>query len=509
MTIEAAGPGTDRSGIMEKLILAIDIGTSAVKVSLFAADLRILDSSSAEYPTYFPAGGQAEQEAGDWWQSAVKAVSELKSRQGDVMAQVAAIGVSGHMLGLLPVDKEGNALMRSMIHTDSRASEEARQLAGRFGVEQLYNWTGNVLSPAASLAKAMWVRNRHPDIYANTFAFLQSKDYMVMKLTGGVFSADYSDASHGLLLSLDTMTYLTDVFEAMGLDADKFPPLHKSHDVVGVLCAAAAQQMGLMEGIPVVAGGGDGACANVGSGLAHKGDIYCSLGTTAWIAFNSEKQFRDEQRRVFNIVSLDGESFGVFGTMQAAGRSVSWVQEIFGVASPVELDERAATVPAGSDGLIYLPYIEGERSPIYDSEARGVFFGMHVSHTANHFLRATLEGVAFALSSILEVSGGKDTARILRIIGGGAKSALWKQILADICERDIADLTVPAAAVTSLGAAVAAGVGTGIFTGYADAVKNIGIKAVTLHLPENTKLYAKNKEKYARLYPQLKEIYHM
>lgn len=494
---------------MEKLILAIDIGTSAVKASLFAADLHVLDSSSAEYPTYFPAGGQAEQEAGDWWQSSVKAVSELSSRQGGIIAQVAAIGVSGHMLGLLPVDKDGNALMRSMIHTDSRAAEEARQLADQFGVEQLYNWTGNVLSPAATLAKAMWVHNRQPDVYANTFAFLQSKDYMVMKLTGGVFSADYSDASHGLLLNLDTMLYQTDVFEVAGLDASKFPPLHKSHDVVGVLCTAAAQQMGLLEGIPVVAGGGDGACANVGAGLANKGDIYCSMGTTAWIAFNSDKQFRDEKRRVFSIVSLDGDSFGVFGTMQAAGRSVSWAQEIFGVDSPAELDERAATIPAGSGGLIYLPYIEGERSPIFDSEARGVFFGMHVSHTTNHFLRATLEGVAFALASILEVSDGNETARILRIIGGGAKSTLFKQIIADICERDIGDLTVPAAAVTSLGAAVAAGVGTGIFTSYADAVKNIKIKNITLQLPENTALYAKNKEKFARLYPQLKEIYHM
>lgn len=494
---------------MEKFILAIDIGTSAVKASLFASDLSVRDSSTVEYPTYFPAGGHAEQEAGDWWKAACAAVKELGVYQPEAVLQVASIGVSGHMLGLLPVDKDGNALMRSMIHADSRASLEAQQLSDRFGVEQIYNWTGNVLSPAASLAKALWVRSNHPGMYDATAAFLQSKDYMVMKLTGGVFSADYSDASHGLLLNLEKMTYLTDVFTAVGLDAGKFPPLHKSHDVVGRLCAEAAQLMGLPEGIPVVAGGGDGACANVGAGLAQKGDIYCSMGTTAWIAFNSTSQFRDEKRRVFNIVSLDGESFGVFGTMQAAGRSVSWVQDVFSVPSPRELDERAATVPAGSEGLIFLPYIEGERSPIFDSEARGVFFGMHVSQNTNHFLRATLEGVAFALASILEVSSDEMTSPVLRIIGGGAKSALWKQIIADICERDIADLTVPAAAVTSLGAAIAAGVGAGIFPGYADAVRNIGIKAITRQIPENTLLYAKNKQKFACLYPQLKEIYHM
>ena len=494
---------------MTKLILAIDIGTSAVKASFFDEKLNIIDSSSVEYPTYFPANGEAEQDAADWWKSACRAVKVISARQAARIPQIAAIGVSGEMLGLLPVDKDGHPLLRSMIHSDSRASEEAEQLAERFGMEQLYKWTGNVLNPTSPLAKALWLKNTHPDIYERSAAFLQAKDYMVMKLTGGVFSADYSDASHGLLLNLEKMTYLTDVFTEISLDESKFPPLHKSHEIVGNLCAEAAREMGLTEGIPVSAGGGDGACASVGAGLAEKGDIYCSLGTTAWIAFNSEKQFCDDKRRVFNIVSLDGESFGVFGTMQSAGRSVSWVQEIFGVVSPRELDERAETVPAGSEGLIYLPYLEGERSPIFDSDARGVFFGMHISHKTEHFLRATLEGVAFALSSILEVSKDEATSPVLRIIGGGAKSALWKQIIADICERDIADLTVPAAAVTSLGAAVAAGVGAGIFSSYADAVKIISIKAITRQIPENTKLYALNKKKYARLYPQLKEIYHM
>lgn len=494
---------------MGRIILAIDIGTSAVKASFFDEDLNIIDSSSVEYPTYFPAIGEAEQDAQNWWKAACRAVKVISARQAALIPQIAAIGLSGHMLGLLPVDKDGKALMHSMIHSDCRAAAEAQLLAEQFGVEQIYKWTGNVLSPASSLAKALWLKNAHPEVYENTFAFLQSKDYLVMKLTGGVFSADYSDASHGLLLHLETMEYLTDLFREVGLDASKFPVLHKSHDIVGCLCADAAEQMGLPEGIPVSAGGGDGACANVGAGLSQKGDIYCSLGTTAWIAFNSKKQFCDDKRRVFNIVSLDGESFGVFGTMQAAGRSVSWVQNIFGLASPHELDERAATVPAGSDGLIYLPYIEGERSPIFDSEARGVFFGMHVSHNTNNFLRATLEGVAFALDSILEVSRNNVTSPVLRIIGGGAKSAFWKQIIADICERDVADLTVPAAAVTSLGAAVAAGVGVGIFPCYADAVSNIGIKSVTRYIPGNTQFYANNKKKYALLYPQLKEIFHM
>jgi len=494
---------------MGKIILAIDIGTSAVKASFFDEHLNIIDSSSVEYPTYFPTGGQAEQDAKDWWNAACRAVKVITSHQAALIPHIAAIGLSGHMLGLLPVDKDGAALMHSMIHSDNRASEEAQLLSEQFGVEQIYQWTGNVLSPASSLAKALWLKNTHPEVYEKTFAFLQSKDYLVMKLTGGVFSADYSDASHGLLLNLATMEYLTDLFKEVGLDAAKFPALHKSHDIVGHLCADAAEQMGLAEGIPVCAGGGDGACANVGAGLANKGDIYCSLGTTAWIAFNSETQFCDDKRRVFNIVSLDGESFGVFGTMQAAGRSVSWVQDIFGLTSPRELDERAATVPPGSDGLIYLPYIEGERSPIFDSEARGVFFGMHVSQNTNNFLRATLEGVAYALDSILEVSRDNETSPVLRIIGGGAKSAFWKQIIADICERDVADLTVPAAAVTSLGAAVAAGVAVGIFTGYSDAASNIGIKSVTRYIPANTQLYAGNKKKYALLYPQLKEIYHM
>lgn len=494
---------------MKKLILAIDIGTSAVKASFFDEDLNIVDSSSVEYPTYFPASGEAEQDAEDWWKAACRAVKVISAREADEIGEVAAIGLSGQMLGMLPVDKDGNVLMHSLIHSDNRATDEIEQLAEQFGVEQLYNWTGNVLSPTCTLPKVLWLRNKYPEIYEKTAAVLQSKDYMVMKLTGGVFSTDYSDASHGMLLNLDRMDYLTEVFDETGLDRQKFPPLHKSNDIVGRLCASAAQEMGLKEGIPVTAGGGDGSCASVGAGLAKEGDIYCSLGTTAWIAFNTGKQFRDEQRRAFNIMSLDGETFGVFGTMESAGRSVSWAQKVFDVASPREIDERAELVPAGSEGLIFLPYLEGERSPIFDSDARGVYFGMHVSMDTNHFLRATLEGVAFALSSILDVSSDIKTSPVLRLIGGGAKSTLWKQIIADICERDIADLSVPAAAVTSLGAAVAAGVGIGIFPSYVDAVKNITIKTVTKHSPETGRLYEKNKAKYARLYPQLKEIYHM
>lgn len=494
---------------MEKLILAIDIGTSAVKASLISSELFVLDSISIEYPTYFPSKGEVEQNADDWWNATCEVVKQIVEHKPNLALQISVIGLSGHMLGFLPVNREGRPLMRSLIHADARASHETTILKEMFGVDQLYKWTGNVLSPAATLSKAFWLRKNYPEIYSETASILQSKDYIVYKLTGGVFSTDYSDASHGMLINLETMTYMEDVFEKIGIDANKFPSLHKSHDVIGKLCYDAAQLMGLKEGIPVVAGGGDGACANIGAGLAQKGDIYCSLGTTAWIAFNNSEQYVDERHRVFNIVSLDGTSFGVFGTIQSAGRSVQWAQDLFNISSPSEYDVLASNIPAGSDSLIYLPYIEGERSPIFDPDARGVFFGMHVMHTKNHFLRAVLEGVAFALSSILDVTRKDLSQTNMRIIGGGAKSILWKQIIADICDMDLLDLSVPAASVTSLGAAIAAGVGIEMFSNYIDAVKRIEIKGVTKKINDNKRKYLVNKNKYESLYPRIKDIYKM
>ena len=266
--------------------------------------------------------------------------------------------------------------------------------------------------------------------------------------------------------------------------------------------------LGLRAGIPVSVGGGDGACANIGAGVAKPGDFYLSLGTTAWIAGQMEEPFIDPQHRVFHIYTLDGHGCNVFGTEQCAGRSVSWAMELFDVASARAFDSAAATVPAGAGGLIYLPYLEGERSPVFDAQAQGVFFGMNTTHKREHFLRAVLEGTACGLSQILDVMRERQEIHDLRIIGGGAKSKLWKQILADVCNVTLHDVSTFSDSATSLGAAAAAGVAIGLFKNLPEACSHIRMSGDIEPDPAVQPVYALIKKRYAMLYPSLKEAFH-
>lgn len=494
---------------MDPIILALDVGTSGVKASFINESLEVLAETTVTYPTLYPQSHYAEQDPQEWWQAAVNAVRAISAKAPDAQAEVTAIGLSGHMLCLLPVDQSGTPLTNALIHSDGRALEEKEAIAAQVGETEIYALTGNVLSASSPLCKALWLKNHAPEIYKDTATFLQSKDYMVLRLTGGTRSTDYSDASHGMLLNLGKMDYAHELLNDLGLSADKFPELHNSHDVVGHLSDTAAAELGLTAGIPVTAGGGDGACANTGAGLVEAGDIYCSLGTTAWIAFNAEQQFFDPQHRVFNIMSLDGHTFGVFGTMESAGRAIDWAKALFAVDDFRSFDLLAEEIAPGTEGLIFLPYLSGERSPIFDDLARGVYFGMRIDHDRRHFIRAAMEGVAMALESILSVSQDFCQQQRLKIIGGGAKSRVWLEIIADICMRDMARLSVPAAAVTSLGAAIAAGVGTGLFSSYVSASEKIKVKHVTEYSPLRAELYLQGKRKYAALYPALKDIYRL
>lgn len=489
-------------------ILAFDIGTSAVKASLVSEELEILNSVSIAYDTNYPSPMLAEQDPKDWWRCAClasKALAELCPKE---FSGVVAIGTSGHMLGSLAVDSDGQPLLPAIIHCDNRAMNEAEFLISEVGEQILYEKTGNVLSAAASLCKAIWVKKNQPEIYRKTFRFLQSKDYLVCKMTGNPDSTDFSDSSHGLLIDIHKKEYLEDVFSLGGISKDKFPQLHKSSDIVGTLTGKAAEALGLKQGIPVVAGGGDGACANIGAGISKCGDIYCSLGTTAWLAYNQDVPYVDPKRRVFNIMSLDGETYGVFGTMQSAGRAVSWAQSLFGVESAGKVDQIAAKAPPGSNGLIFLPYLDGERSPVFDPMATGVFFGISSAHDASYFLRATLEGVACGLSDILDAMRETGNIEDMRIIGGGAKSAFWKQIIADLCQITIHDVSTSSTGATSLGAAAAAGVGAGIFRDFQMAAEKIKLCSDIVPDKRNEEVYRLTRRKYKQLYPGLQEVFH-
>jgi xylulokinase len=489
-------------------ILAFDIGTSAIKTSLVSFSGQLVDSDSYAYGLIANNLCQAEQDPESWWEGARITCKNLFERNPNANHEIAVLGVCGHMLGCLPVDCKGSPLRPAMIHADTRAGPETEDIARLVGRDSFYRRTGCILSAQSPLSKILWLKRNEPDIYKKTARFLQSKDYLISKLTGNINITDFSDASHSQVIDIHKKTYLTDVFADLSLDINKFPDIFKGTDIAGKTTEFSARELNIAAGIPVIAGGGDGACANVGAGISTKrGETYCSIGTTAWVAYSSAGPVIDGKSRVFDIMSLDGESFGIFGTMQAAGKSVEWAQQLFNIDNNVSFDEEAALAPEGSEGLIFLPYIDGERSPIFDAGARGLFFHISSLHKRSHFVRSVLEGVSFALCSILEVyREGRDITSI-RVIGGGANSKFWLQILADIFNADIFTAEKNTNSITSLGVALAAGVGIGVYKDLDEASRAVRVSKTNEPRKEVVPMYKRMFEKYLSLYPAVKPLF--
>ena len=489
------------------LILAYDIGTSSVKTSIVSGAGEIMASDKCDYKTSHPTAGISEQNPLDWWQCVCMTTNDIVKAHPEYTSRVAAIGVSGHMLGSVPVDSGGNPVHPALIHSDSRAGAQFEEIRKKVGADELYRMSGNVLDARSSLCKMLWFKEERPELYAKTAKFLQSKDFLVSKLTGNIDTTDYSDACHGELMDVRKKAYDSSLYAELGLETAKLPSLHAGMDIVGHLTGEAARVLGLTEGIPVIAGGGDGACADIGAGNVNTGDTYCSLGTTAWLSRCVEEPYLDAQRRVFHIMSLDGVHCSLFGTMQSAGGALKWIMSILGTEDLDEFNRLAAQVAPGSDGLIFLPYLDGERSPVFDAQARGTFFGLSLSHTRPHFMRATFEGVAYALNSILRVFEEQGKSEQIRIIGGGANSALWKQIMADVWKTPVAALNASANDSTSLGVAAAAGAAAGLFGSLREATDYIKVKNVTEPSREQQS-YEKYFAVYQKLYEDLKEEMH-
>ncbi len=489
------------------LILTYDIGTSSVKTSIVSGSGVIMVSDKCEYSTAHPYAGISEQDPMDWWKCVCITTANISGKCPEYAGRIAAIGVSGHMLGSVPVDSQGNPIHAALIHSDSRATVQFEEIKKTVGADELYRMSGNVLDARSSLCKMLWFKEEHPELYRKTAKFLQSKDFLVSKLTGNIDTTDYSDASHGELMDICKRNYEDSLYAELGLETSKLPELHAGMDIVGHLTKESAEILGLTEGIPVIAGGGDGACADIGAGNVNTGDTYCSLGTTAWLSRCVEKPYLDQQKRVFNIMSLDGMHSSLFGTMQSAGGALNWVMEILRTGDLEDFNHLAEGITPGSNGLIFLPYLDGERSPIFDTQARGMFFGLSLSHTRAHFMRATFEGVAYALNSILQVFEEQGKCSQIRIIGGGANSSLWKQIMADVWKRPVAALNASANDSTSLGVAAAAGTAVGLFQNLKEATEYIRVKNVTEPSSEQQK-YEKYFNVYSKLYEETKEEMH-
>lgn len=485
-------------------ILAHDLGTSGNKATLFDAQGNLVDSAFAPYDTAYPHPNWAEQDPYVWWEAVCRTSQKLLASTGVSATEIAVVGFSGMMMGCLPVDANGTPLRSCIIWADQRAQAEADFVAERCGADEVYLRCGHRTSPAYIAPKILWVRAHQPDIYARATKFLVPKDYIVHRLTGE-FATDYSDASGTLLFDLTERRWHQPFLDALDLSASQLPTPYPSPTVVGQVTAAAAQESGLAPGTPVVIGGGDGSCAGIGAGVIEPGSAYCVIGTSAWISVSTLAPVPDPQQRTMTFHHVHPQRYAPMGVMQLAGGAREWAWKAL-AGDALDLDAAAATVDPGAGGLIFLPYLMGERSPWWNPQARGAFVGLSMPHTKPQMARAVLEGVTFGLRQILdslrEQTPGIDA---LRLIGGGGKSRLWPQILADVFGLPIHMLELTGEA-TSWGAAVAAGVGAGLYD-WSIAAERSQVVQVVEPNPANRQCYEEMLAIFTESYLALAPIY--
>jgi xylulokinase len=486
-------------------ILAHDLGTSGNKATLFDADGHLVGSAFAAYATAYPQPNWAEQGPADWWQAVCATTRELLATSRVAADAIGAVGFSGMMMGCLPVDADGTPLRNCIIWADQRAQAEAQAVSDTCGADEVYLRCGHRTSPAYCAPKILWVRNHQPQIYARAAKFLVPKDYLVHKLTG-VFATDYSDASGTLLFDLVERCWHTPFLQALGLDVEQLPTPYPSNTVVGQVTPAAAGATGLAVGTPVVIGGGDGSCAGVGAGVIEPGSAYCVIGTSAWISISTLAPLPDPWQRTMTFHHLHPQRYAPMGVQQMAGGAREWAWKALDGGGLLDLDAAAAQVGPGADGLIFLPYLMGERSPWWNPLARGAYVGLAMQHGKPHMARAVLEGVAFGLRQILDALRQQaEGITAMRLIGGGGKSPLWRQVLADVFQLPIHMLELKSEA-TSWGAAVAAGVAIRQYDWSIAAQRSQVVEVVEPNLA-NAELYDELLAVYTASYEALAPIY--
>ena len=503
---------------MDHYILTYDIGTTGNKCSLFNDKGICIYSKTISYTTLYPKPGWSEQRSEDFWESVVTGTKNLLEETKINPSEIAVIGLSGHMNGCIPISSKGELLFHDIIHSDSRSIGQCREISQAFDSMAYYRLTGIRLSPHYTLPKILWLKANCPDVYKNTAYFIASKDYVAYKLTGNLGTTDYSDASMMGLFDIQKKCWSEDITGQLDIDPNKLPEVKKSYDITGHVTKEAAALTGLVQGIPVVAGGGDGSCATKGAGVSKKLQAYNYIGSSSWISILNSEPVLDETARIFNFYDLDGENFNVCGTIQCAAISYDWVLNNIATSELEEckkngtnvfdyIDSLAEKVPAGSNGVFFIPYLMGERSPIWDENTKGGFIGITLFNKREELFRATYEGIAYALKSILKVyeENGLSPERI-NLIGGGAISPLWNEIMCNVYGKKLMIHKYPREA-TSLGAAMAAGVGAGIFKDFNAAASLMEFTRKLEPDPDTMDKYNQCYDVFSMFYPRLKPIY--
>lgn len=498
---------------MKQYLLGIDIGTSACKIAVFDKQGQVLSSGSADYAVYYPQIGWAEQNPEEWWEAICSAIPQVLAKGHISPEDIAGIGIDGQSWSAIAVDKEGNVLTNSPIWMDTRAKDICEEFNEKIGADRIFALAGNSLQPSYATAKIIWYQRNLPEVYEKIYKILQSNSYIAYKLTG-VFSQDVSQSYGFHCFNMQTGAWDDDMCEELGIPREILPDIYPCHQVIGSVTEQAALESGLVAGIPVVAGGLDAACGTLGAGVLHNGETQEQGGQAGGMSICTDTYKADPRLILsFHVVPdcwlLQGGTTGGGGVMRWFEREFADFEreegKRLGKSSLGMLNEIAEKVNAGSDGVVFLPYMSGERSPIWDSDAKGVFYGLDFSKTKGHFVRAAMEGVAFSLKHNLEVAkeAGAEVS-VLRAMGGSANSLLWTQIKSDITGKPI--LVPSSDTATTLGAAILAGVGVGLYESFEEAV-SLTVENKRSHEPnaECADIYQKNYEIYLELYNQLKD----
>lgn len=490
---------------MSACILAHDLGTSGDKASLFGEDGKLIESVTEEYPTYYPQAGWAEQNPDDWWRAVCAATRRILERADK--KKIVAVAVTGQMMGTVPIAHDGELLGNSIIWSDARAVKECKELEARLGRKNYCRITGQPPSAAYTLPKIMWLKKNRLELYQRSVKFIQSKDFITYKLTGNI-ATDYTDAAYTTAFDIQKGNWSEEIISAAEIQMSKMPVVLKSDAILGTVSHEASRECGLMEGTPVAAGAGDGSAAHLGAACTEKGDAYLCLGSSTWLAAQTDRLIFDEQERMQSEPHVIPDQFCFLGTMQTGGLAYSWGRQNMSdeLLEYEKLEALIQDSPVGAGGVLFLPYLMGERSPWYDLDARGAFLGLRMQTKYGDFYRAIMEGVAMNLNILLKVIKQKVDISPIVVIGGGGKSHVWQQILADVFEQE---LSIPenVESGTSIGGAIIAGVGCGVFQDYSVAKKFLKIEYVVKPRPECSEIYRNQQIKFEESYKCLRSLY--
>jgi len=489
---------------MNRYLIGIDVGTTSAKCVVISPSGEVVHTVAPTYAFRTPKPLWAESDPADWWGAVVRALRGIVEEFG--ADSIDGIGLTGQMHGLVLLDAEGSVIRPCIMWNDQRTASQCAELTRRVGADRVLSITGNPVLPGFTAPKALWVQQEEPEAWRRVRHLLLPKDYLRFRLSGSL-ATDVSDASGMSLLDVGGRTWSAEMLEACGVDRDMVPSVSESVEVTARVSAEAARETGLQEGTPIVAGAGDQAAGAVGCGVVRDGLVSATLGTSGVLFAHAEAYRPDPHGRLHTFCSAVPGKWHFMGVQLSCAGSYQWFHDKLAPGSTFrELDRMVSEVPPGAEGLVFLPYLSGERTPHPDPHARAVFFGLTLRHGLGHMARSVLEGVTYGLRDALEImrSLGIQPGEIIAS-GGGSQSPVWRQILADVFETRM--VTVNATEGSAYGAALLAAVGCGHFSSVEAACDALIAETGSTSPGEAAPAYARQYPLFRRLYPDLKEAF--